>query len=149
MPRFRFPAPGGQSGALQSCKSRAHRAHDEEPHPSPSLLPYEGGGEERGGEKRPVQLIAPFTVSINCLSENGLGRKTNSWPWGRFLAKASSAYPETKMILAERPRLRNSVSMVGPSISGMMTSETIRSILPPASSTTLSASRPESASRTV
>ena len=36
------------------------------------------------------------------------------------------------MIFAVSPLRRNSVSMLGPSISGMMTSETIRSIAPPA-----------------
>ncbi len=35
--------------------------------------------------------VAPFTASMSCFSENGLGRKPNSSPSGRFLAKASSA----------------------------------------------------------
>ena len=51
------------------------------------------------------------------------------------------------MTLAANPRRRNSVSMVGPSISGMMTSETMRSIGSAASSATRSASTPVSASK--
>jgi hypothetical protein len=53
------------------------------------------------------------------------------------------------MTFAVNPRLRSSVSMVGPSISGMMTSETMRSIGSLAASTTRKASRPVSASSTV
>ena len=41
--------------------------------------------------RRARQFIRPLTVSISCLSEKGLGRKTKSWPSGRLRANASSA----------------------------------------------------------
>ena len=47
------------------------------------------------------------------------------------------------MTFAFTPRLRNSPNMVGPSISGMTTSETMRSILPAFLSAISSASTPD------
>src|SRR5712671_7050892 len=61
----------------------------------------------RNDEKhRPLWWLCPhdgvmvsLTAATNWLSVNGFGRNANCWFSGRLFSKASSASPETKMIL--------------------------------------------------
>src|SRR3981189_3546631 len=75
-------------------------------------------------------VMVSFTAATNWLSVNGFGRNANCWFSGRLFSKASSAYPQPKMILRAGLRPRISLSKVGPSIFGIITYETTRQTHP-------------------
>ena len=87
-------------------------------------------------------VMVSFTAATSWLSVKGFGRNANCWFSGRLFSNASSAYPETKMILRSGLRPRIAFRRVGPSISGITTSETTRSTAPFFSSSASSASTP-------